>query len=250
MRACRSEGRRRRLGPLLVVALAAAGCQTRELDVRPFHLQITVAGDAAFPAPPDAIDTQVEGVATRVGPTELVLATSTHGDVRLRFDNAAAPQVVFPPGLDGAQVRARIRLLPVSPGPRGEPLPFPGVKLTDLATGSVRFALGEWSVATRDGTPAAPRSVMAEALEEDLPPALLLQREWVDYEATDCGLVYYAPMFVLLEDSRFILDRDEEATLVRGPTADPLHVRHVVSYHRSSSCAGQTRTWTQIAAWR
>jgi hypothetical protein len=81
-------------------------------------------------------------------------------------------------------------------------------------------------------------------------PSMELVVDFRDMEPARCGAVYLATLSAQTADQSFALRRGEQADLVLGGRTDPLHLLHVVSYQRRGTCAGQSESWTQIAAWR
>lgn len=232
-----------------LAALALAGCPTREVEPRPFHLEARHADGGSLADGVTAFDVlPATGVAHVVDATTLVVAGTERGDVTLTFDRSAAPSLAFPAFLEGRTVLAEVFVDPGRTGPRGEPLPIPGYRLS--TAGSFDFVIGEWTGETPvGGDPRVPPSFTLFSSDPDL-PRLGILAEYADWEASECGLVYFLPLFALDGTATVSLDRGAVRRFDLAPRAEPLFLLHVLTYQRLDPCDGQSRSWTQIAAWR
>lgn len=249
----------------LGLALALGGCAKRDVSATPFHLSL-LGPDGASLAEGDASHVlTLSGTARITGATTLVVAGALRvvdpadpaqdvpvGDVTVAFDGAAAPDLAFPARLDEQAVLLEAAVVPGGTGPRGEPLP---VRTVRLATGArlaptYELAIGETTAALPGGTPSTPPLVGPYYGDEDL-PLLVVEPDWTDYQPAECGLVYLDVLRAVAPDgAQLLLRAGDTGQLAVGLRPDPWTVRHVLSWHRRGKCAGQSGTWTQIAAWR
>lgn len=247
------------------LALALGGCAKRDVRSSPFHLSI-VGPDGASLAQGDAsFVLTLSGTARVAGAAALVVAGAVRvvdatdvtkdvpvGDVAVAFDGAAAPDLAFPPRLEGQAVLLEAAVVPGGTGPHGEPLP---VRTVRLATGSrlaptYEFAMGETTAAQASGIPGTPPLLGTYYGDEDL-PFFVVEGDWTDYQPGECGLVYLDVLRVLAPDGTALLLRAGDTGQISvGLRPEPWTVRHVLSWHRRGKCGGQSGSWTQIAAWR
>jgi hypothetical protein len=244
--ASRSSARRFALA-LALLAAGLAGCPSHEVTTRPFRLDARLADGSALGSGATGQEVlTLAGAAHIVNPT--TLAVTGNQDVTLTFDPSAAPDLAFPPQLEGAQVSVEVFVDPAGTGPDGEPLHYAGYRVS--IGGSYEFALGEWTTENDIADPAVPPSfAFFPTTAPDLPP-MSIASDWRDWEATGCGLAYYTPLFVKDDFEVVPLLRGERRAFKIAPRVEELTVLHVLSYHRTESCGGRPRSWSQIAAWR
>jgi hypothetical protein len=244
--ASRSSARRFALA-LALLAAGLAGCPSHEVTTRPFRLDARLADGSELGSGATGQEVlTLSGAAHVVNATTLSVVGTQ--DVTLTFDRSAAPDLTFPPQLEGAQVAVEVFVDPAGTGPDGERLRFPGYRVS--IGGSYEFALGEWTTENSVADPAVPPSFLFfPTTAPDLPP-MSIASDWRDWEATDCGLVYYTPLFVKDDFAVVPLLRGERRAFKIAPRVEELTVLHVLSYHRTESCGGRSRSWSQIAAWR
>jgi hypothetical protein len=250
----RVRRRSARPGPAVaILALAAAACTSRDVTVHPFRLEAvvfatgrSVADEATFPSTIIVL----EGKATVVDEVTLDVADATRGQVRLRFDRTAAPEVAFPARLSGQDVRVDLFVDPGQLGPAdGVVVPISGLRVTTTpATLTYDFILGETSAHVTSGGPDVPFSFLPFLGGFD-PPPMRLEVDFREMDPARCGPVYLAVLSIELADRTIDLRRGEQAEMV-VVRPEPLHVLHVQSYQRRGTCSGQSESWTQIAAWR
>lgn len=264
-----SPSSRRALGAAAIAACLALGCSERDVETVPFRLSATVDGRSLADGLLVPSGFVLNGTATRVSPTSLLVAAAIDdtgelvGDLSLGFDAAAAPELAFPEQLDGVFVRVVLVADASHLGPEGEPLPIVGFR---VATGTApafhwQFLLYESTYQTLVGQPFVGQPAFGIPGLEPGPPDLpqfLVEGEFAYFEPAECGLVYYDVLNVADDD----LDGQEDAVLGRGeraelsireasyPEVPPVTVLHVQSWHRDGRCAGQAQAWTQLAAWR
>jgi hypothetical protein len=229
------------------VLVALLGCPTREPDTRPFHVEGRRAtGESIADGVTEADLFVFHGTASVPEPTTLQV-----GDVTFHFDRAALPELAFPARLEGQQVVVELIIDPVGVGPAGEPLRIPGLRVaTGNATPTYELAIAEATYEEpTSGLAAIPRPVGPEFGGEDL-PAFSVGTDWVEYEPAECGLAYYDFLRVFGGDRDLTLKHGERGQVFVGTRAEAWTIAHVVSWHRRGQCNGQSKTWTQFAAWR
>jgi len=242
-------------------ALVLAACQRTEPEVRPFHVQLVNQDGAPIPAQPDFLPDSfvvLRGVATRVGPGELVVADSSLGPVTVTFDAASHPGVAFPIQLHLAEVRLAVGVDPGARAPDGSALPYPALRvgLATPAGTTFQLLLVDSPYADDRGLGAKPRPIGPELDMGDDPTGF---PDFPDYEVAgssarfepgDCGLVYHDHLVVLGDDELARLWAGDRATTNLAVSPDPWTTLHVDSWHRAGSCGDRAKTWTQWAAWR
>lgn len=236
-------------------AVALAGCPTPELELRPFRIDIRVAGAPATLAEglPEPARIDLSGAATRISDTELAVADATLGDVRITFRNDAAPDVVFPASLQGETVFVTAVGDPTARLPDGSPLRFPGFRVAVGTPADLRhrFLLGESTAASGFDTGVVPFP-LARLGEEDF-PVLFIQVDWLDFEPQDCGVVYHDFLGVALpgaDEATFLGRGGRVDGLLVGAFEGPWTVHHVQSWHRTGDCPDDAPAFSQMAAWR
>lgn len=254
-RALRAPSRGRGRAALLI-ALALAGCPSREPTVRPFRLTaIDATGRSIVDGLPSPGLVQVAGAASRPDPTTLVV-TPTDGTpaVTLRFDASAAPAITFADAVSTGAVTVEIRHDSSARGPGGEPLPIRGLRVAD-STGRYRFFIGEGDLRSPEGQPLVPRPLGPE-LGEDV-PVLTVIAPMTAFEPARCGDVYFDRLQISNVVSEIVLGEGETATVsVAGGEDLPWLVTHVESWHRGgedvggSDCRNALRAWFQGAGTR
>lgn len=251
MSACSCEGTARARALAALAAAALVGCPSRSLDVRPFRLSATLPDGSSLATPGQARVISLTGTARRPDETTLTVEDATHGLVTLRFDRSGAPELAFPARLDGAAVLAEVFVEPTSAGPAGGLLPITGLRVaTQPGAPTYEFALGETSAQDPIGGPVAPLAIQPVRGTEDL-PGLLEEPDFRDDVPDRCGLAYLAYVQVFVQGAQVAaLGRGHRAQVVIGVRTDPLTILNVVSYQRRGTCAGQSESWTQVAAWR
>jgi hypothetical protein len=249
---------------LILGALAlAAGC-SREIPVHPWNLQVT---DGAGRSMVDAVSVQqivtFTGTAHVASPTRLDVVSGGSVDTSIQFDNRAAPQVVFPPVLEGAVVDVWFNANPSGAGPAG-PVRIPSLRL--WVGGRVRFLLGEDSLRRDDGTPAFYRPLLALDPDEGLDlPLLDVKAPGIYFEPSRCGDAYYDVLRVAGSTKNVYLDFGHQTDVPVANQGDlpTWQVVHVASWHRAGvnlptgggssapkDCKAEDMAWTQVAAWR
>lgn len=244
-----------------LAALALAGCQRSDPDVAPFFVRL--ADQAGAPVLPN-VDPQeplvaLEGLAVVAGPGELTVTDPVLGPVTVTFDAAAHPDVAFPPQLDGQVVRVHAQHNPAAAAPGGAPLPYPALRvgLIRLGETSFQFLLVDSPYSDDAGLPVVPRPMGPEPLlgdgvdplnDPDFPdfPIYGVAGAHSRFEAAACGLVYHDVLVVEGDDAQA---GDRVVTVIPASPA-PWTTLHVDSWHRTGSCPGRAKTWTQWAAWR
>lgn len=237
----------------LVLALALAACQNRELETTPFRIDATRSDGVSFVVDVPAAY-RFTGTARLLEPTVLLVQGATLPetppfDATLRFRPDAPGGVVFPPQLDGAAVTVVLLSDPAGTGPDGEPLPYAGLRIATGAAPDLRhqFAMVE---AAYTGAGTGIISVGPADPTDDV-PFFRVVADWTEFEPAECGPAYYDSLEVLGDDERFTLRRGARRGLSVG-AADAARwtVLHVLSWHRRGTCGDQAEAWTQFAAWR
>jgi len=244
-----------------LLALALSGCQRADPDVVPFSVRI--AGPSGAPVLPNVDPAEplvaLEGPAEVAGPGELVVTDTTLGRVTVTFDAAAHPGVDFPAGLAGQVVRVHAQYNADAVAPGGGPLPYPAVRvgLITLGISDFQFLLVDSPYSDDAGLPIVPRPIGPEPLlgdgldplnDPDFPnfPIFGLAGSHSRFEAAACGLIYHD---VLVVEGDAVQAGDRSTTEV-PPSLARWTTLHVDSWHRTGSCSGRPKTWTQWAAWR
>ncbi|MFO0585089.1 MAG: hypothetical protein U0229_22660 [Anaeromyxobacter sp.] len=248
---------------LAAVALAAAGCQTNEPRTEPFHIKVTLpSGDAFVDGFTVEQLTDITGTAARVDGEHLTITNAALrdgtalGDVSISFDSTALPDAVFPPAIDGKQVQVRIRVVPTGEGPSREPLPYPGLRIIVVdGVPSSQFILWETTV-SRDGARAArvisPAGISLDDTSLDF-PVFYVDEQWQEFTPGECGLVYDDRLMVgdpLGSVLAVLGARERRGDITFPSTTSPWTVAHALTFHRDGTCDGQSRAYTQLAAWR
>jgi len=249
---------------LALAALVLAGCPTQEPDAKPFHLKATVLSTAKPLADGYTEESIVDvtGTASREDARSLLVrdAVATGGvvlgELRISFDGRGIPEAAFPASLDGKTVRIRIRLSPEGKGPDLEPLTVPGIRVLVNTSGTEQsvFTLFEGTYVrdrvARIVSPAAPTE--DEAISDF--PVYFVDEQWAEAEPGECGLAYYDRLVVgdpTTSDALVVLGRGEKnRALAIAGQAELWTVAHSMSYHRDGACEGQSKVYTQLAAWR
>lgn len=272
MRATPSE--RCASAPLLVLAALAAtslaGCVTRDVDGKPFHVQMTGATGAsvvdgmtglsfvefagtAHVVDPTTLDVAVAGPVQVTDPAANVTTPLDLGAaVRLRFDAAGLPDLRYPAQLEGAPVVVNVLVDPEGKGPKGEPDPVPAFR---VATGTgtdlhLQFLLGEDTFTTQSGTASIPYPLFPFKQGDDLPIFEIVAGR-VDFEPIGCGgLLVYDGLRVTGDDGQHTLRRGHRTQSTVGAGEPPWTVAHVESWHQDGGCSGEPPSFTQFAAWR
>lgn len=175
------------------------------------------------------------------------------------FDAAAHPGVAFPAQLDGQVVRVHAQHNPATVAPGGAPLPYPALRvgLIRLGETTFQFLLVDSPYSDDAGLPVVPRPIGPEPLlgdgvdplnDPDFPdfPIYGLAGAHSRFEAAACGLVYHDVLVVEGDDAQA---GDRVVTALPDGSAQWTTL-HVDSWHRTGSCPGRAKTWTQWAAWR
>jgi hypothetical protein len=246
-----------------LAALAAlAGCETTDVEPRPFRIQVTVDGAPLEARAAEATYQVLFGTGEVLSPTSLRLADATlasgeaFGDVVVSFDGEAARDAVFDPSLGGVPLRLLVLADPAHLGPAGEPLPIPGFRVATGASPDFRHRLLLWEATYATdagiGTVFAPAGGHSDDPATPDIPAFLLEAVYASWEPAECGLVYYDMLNVggETDDDLSALEHHQEARVQVGTVEPPWHVRHVESWHRDGRCEGQAQAFSQIAAWR
>lgn len=249
---------------LVLGALALAGCPTHEPDAKPFHIKVTVLSTAVGLVESYTQETLVDltGTASREDGQSLLVQEAVVtggialGDVRITFDGRGSPLAAFPASLHGRAVRIRIRLAPEGRGPDLEPLQVPGIRVLVDTAGVERsvFMLFE-GIYVRDRvarlvSPAAPTE--GEAVLDF--PVFYVDEQSAEAEPGECGLAYYDRLVVGDPTTGAVLkvlgrgEREQALTIAGEP--ELWTVAHSMSYHRDGACEGQSKVYTQLAAWR
>ena len=237
----------------VLLAIALAACQTRDVETKPFQIDATRSDGVSFVV--DVVAAyQFTGTARRLEPTVLLvegasLPDTPPFDATIRFRPDAPGGVVFPAQLDGAAVTVVLVSNPAGVGPEGEPLRYPTLRIATGADPDLRhqFAMVEAGFAGV-GTDII---TVGPAQPTDDFPFFRVVADWTEFEPAECGPAYYDALEVLGDDERFTLRRDARRELSVGAAdAAPWKVLHVVSWHRKGTCGDQPESWTQFAAWR
>ena len=244
-----------------LAALALAGCHRADPDVAPFAIRLTDQTGAPVLPNVDPLEPLValEGLATLPGPGELVVADPVLGPVTVTFDAAAHPGVAFPAQLAGQVVRVHAQYNPDAVDPHGAPLPYPALRVGLILLGETdfQFLLADSPYTDDAGLPVVPRPLGPEPLlgdgidpqnDPDFPnfPIYGLAGAHSRFEAAACGIVYHD---VLVVEGVAAQAGERVGTLIE--TSPPAWTTlHVDSWHRTGSCPGRAKTWTQWAAWR
>jgi hypothetical protein len=252
------------------LAVALAGCETNEPDVRPFRIRATLADGAALESlSPESTFHVLYGAGEVLAPTRLRLAGATYadgrplGDLTLEFDGGAAPAAVFGRQLDGVPVRLLVLADPNARGADGGPLPIVGFRIAIGQSPGFRHQLLLWE-ATFTGPGGLLPVVFApagwQAEDPGFPnpgsfpdiPDFLVSDVYSTWEPGECGLVYYDVLNAVdpRTGARAALARGDEERLPVGTVDPPWLVRNVQTWHRDGRCDGQAQAWTQFAAWR
>jgi hypothetical protein len=243
----------------LACAFGVAGCQLRDVEARPWHLEVTADGTPLSQLVDGLTFVQFTGVAQLVDGSTLLVPGATRidegasaplGDVRVSFDASSWPGPELPQGLAGTEVTVTVAVDPEGIGPAREPLPYPALVVADSTAGLLRneFYLYEASYRAVNGYNAEVIYGPADFVAE-------IQARWQLFEPAECGLVYYDSLVVYGDASVTELRRHERrsVTTSRGTETEP-PVRwafaHVASWHRDGACQDQSQAWTQLVAWR
>jgi hypothetical protein len=250
---------RRRLAAAVLAVLALAGCTQEDPPVHPFAIRV-VEPDGPLPADPALAPLLVvEGPAVRLDARTLQITDPVKGQVTVTFDNAAAPDIAFPDTLEGAEVRVVAQFNADARDPAGRPLPYPALRVSTGAKPDERFhlLLADSPYTDLRGLADIPRPIGVEPDLGDVPPVFpdfpgfTVFSNSARFTPGKCGLVYYDVLRVFGEQGATTdLRADEIAALTIGVEPTPWVVRHVVSWHRTGTCEGSARTWTQFAARR
>lgn len=261
-----SRGLRPRPAAALVaaVALLLGACKTHEPDTRPFHVRITVGDEPLATLFPEDGVIEFTGAGIPESADSLVVRdaflTATGeplgADVRITFDRSALPDLAFPEFLAGVPVRVRARVAPLGLGPSLEPLTIPGIRVFTEGTPPVsQLVVWEGTYTFEDSA----ARVLAPAGPSNNDPAVdyphfFVEKQWLDTEPGECGLVFYDNLIVGSEgdDTQVTgsLRRGESMPFVVGDALPTWTVAHVASWHRDGTCADQSKVFTQFAAWR
>ncbi len=239
---------------LAAALLGLAGCYG-EIPTHPFHLSaVVVATGADAKASPTDL-TPLEGMGQLEGPTSLLVDDATYGQVRVSFDGAAAPGVVFPSIFDGAQVEVALQWTDRAVDPRGDPMPLVAVRIGFGLQGSFltpRFIIAEGSVRTGGGVAAVPDLAQPLIGQTDVPVYEVISTG-LSFVVTHCGEVYPDQLAATGPDRTLYLSEGQEGPIPVGTLGAPTWVvHHVRSWHRAGregSCR-EPGAWTQLAAWR
>jgi hypothetical protein len=232
---------------LAVAALAA--CASGEPDVHPFRIEATMAGAGLETGVTQPTPFVFDGVAHRRDDTTLEVQVGVTAPqlLTISFHRDAAPEVAFPPQLEGQQVNVTVDVDPTRGGPDGEPLPIHGVLIALGAAPNLRFQffLGEFSSDDTRGL-----AIQPAAADQDA-PWFHVVNDWAQFEPAKCGPVYYDVLQAIGDNEIVPLRRGEKGELSIGAAGEPpWKVLNVMSYHRRGSCGSQAKAWTQMAAWR
>jgi hypothetical protein len=240
-----------------LLALALGGCHRADPDVVPFSIRLTDAGGAPVPATlPGDLLVALEGPATRVSAGVLQVLDPTAGAVTVSFDAASHPAVAFPAHLDGQVVRVHAQHNPDLTAPGGRPIPYPALRVGLIEAGASRFQLVLVDSPYSDDRelPAVPRPIGREVILGDDPapgfpdfPFFGIAASHSRFEAAACGLVYHD---VLTVEGVAVEAGDTTQSVIGGEGTRPWTTLHVDTWHRTGSCPGRAKTWTQWAAWR
>jgi hypothetical protein len=239
------------LGLALALAFLLTACPTHDVTTRPFHVQMTLGDGSGLEAHVDPAGATIgfSGTARRQDDTTLVVqaapisALGVTTDVTIAFRPDASPGVAFPPQLDGAPVTVIVNLDPSQLGPNGEALPILGFAVSTGTAPNVhyQFLIGEFQ------PPAGTIFTIGDASGDV--PAFQVVEDASEFEPAHCGAVYYDVLRVYGTSNEISLRHGDSGTMPVGAAAT-WNVRHVVSWHRVRTCAGQLKSWTQLAAWR
>jgi hypothetical protein len=167
--------------------------------------------------------------------------------------------VAFPARLDGQVVRVHAQYNPDAVAPGGAALPYPALRVALITQGlsDFQFLLADSPYSDDGGLPIGPRPIGPEPLlgdgldpvnDPDFPnfPIFGLAGAHSRFEAAACGLIYHD---VLVVEGDAVQAGGRSTTVNPGgpPNWTTLHVD---SWHRTGSCPGRAKTWTQWAAWR
>jgi hypothetical protein len=164
--------------------------------------------------------------------------------------------VAFPDQLNGQNVRVHAQHNPDARAPGDLPIPYPAMRVALIeASGSrFQFILVDSPYSDDKALPAVPRPIGREVILGDDPapgfpdfPQFAVVASHSRFEAAACGLVYHDVITaegVALEAGR------TTQSVIGGAETSPWTTLHVDSWHRTGSCPGRAKTWTQWAAWR
>jgi hypothetical protein len=233
----------------LSLALALAACQKRDVETKPFHVEVARSDAGSFLLDARAAF-RFSGTGALLEPTVLrVAGVVPEGggapfDVTLSFRKDATGGLAFPAQFDGAQLTVTLLSDPASKGPEGEPLHYPGFRIetTGVLASDVRqFGLVESAYEGAGGTDA----ILLGPLE------IRVRDDWTEFEPAECGPVYYDFLEVTGDDEVINLSRGERGDLtIAAPDPERWTVLHALSWHRRGTCGSQAEAWTQFAAWR
>ena len=254
-------GRSSRALLVSVALLGLAGCPVHEPETRPFHLAVDVDGTPIGRVFDTEQLVRFSGTAIVEDAASLFIASAVLdggaplGDVRITFDPSALPDLAFPSQLGGNAVRVAVRVAPTGAGPRLEPLTAPGIRiLLDGAPPVSQFLIWEGTyVRERAARVLSPAGLTDDETEIDF-PVFFVEEQWIESEPGECGLVYYdnlvvgSPLDAVQAPATLL--RRERTPFVVNSSLPSWTVAHVVSWHRDGACDGQSRVWTQFAAWR
>lgn len=252
----RSSRRLRPAALAALLALALGGCVRADPDVVPFSIRLTEAGGAPVPATLDGLLVELEGTATRASAGVLQVAEPGGRVVTVAFDAASHPAVAFPAFLDGQTVRVHAQYNPELTAPGGRPIPYPALRVGLVEAGASRFQLVLVDSPYSDDRelPAVPRPIGREVVLGDDPdpafpdfPFYGIAASHTRFEAGACGLVYHD---VLTVEGEAVQAGAAARSVIGGEGTRPWTTLHVDSWHRTGSCPGRAKTWTQWAAWR
>ena len=246
-----------------LLALALSGCHRADPDVVPFSIRLADQGGAPVLPNVDPAEPLValEGPAEVTGPGELVVTDTALGlgRVTVTFDAAAHPGVAFPAQLGGKVVRVHAQYNPAAVAPGGAAIPYPALRVGVITAGfsDFQFLLVDSPYSDDGGLPIRPRPIGPEPLlgdgldpvnDLDFPnfPIFGLAGAHSRFEAAACGLIYHD---VLVVEGDPVQPGDRSTTVLQASPA-PWTTLHVDSWHRTGSCPGHAKTWTQWAAWR
>jgi hypothetical protein len=232
----------------LALAMLAA-CVTREPDTRPFRIEASIAGVGLQTGVTQPTPFVYEGPAHRRDDTtlEVQIGGTPPRLLTVSFQRDAAPDIAFPPQLEGQEVNITVDVDPTRGGPEGEPLPIHGVLIAIGAPTDLRFQffLGEFSSADTHGLAIQPAPADQDA------PWFQVVNDWAQMEPSRCGPVYYDVLQAIGVTEVVPLRTGEQGELSIGTAGEPpWKVRNVMSWHRRDSCGSQAKAWTQMAAWR
>lgn len=245
-----------------LAALALAGCHRADPTVVPFAIRI--AGPSGAPVLPNVTEgdplVRVEGPATLAGRGELRVTDAVLGEVTVTFDAAAHPGVAFPARLDGQRVRVHALHDPLAVAPGGVPIPYPALRVALEVAGSSRYQILLCDSPYDDGFGLGsiprplfpPEPTLGDSIDLADPafpdhPLFEVAASHARFEAGACGLVYHD---VVVASGVAIQAGEEDTVFPLKPVPDPWTALHVDSWHRTGSCPGRAKTWTQWAAWR